>query len=86
MILIDAFKKKQIYMTSTNFKNNKIQLCLAPLSVALFFFMINACTVNRAYVQPGTIPKLAVPNPGAEEFGKALFQEICIDYDLDSDN
>ena len=76
----------QIYMTSTNFKNNKLRLCLASLSVAVFFFTINACTVKRAPAQHGTIPKLAVPSPGAEEFGKALFQELRGDYDLDSDN
>ena len=73
-------------MTSTNFKNNKIRLRLVSLSVAALFFAINACTVKRVPVQSGTIPKLAVPSPGAEEFGKALFQELRADYALDSDN
>jgi predicted Zn-dependent protease len=73
-------------MASTYSKNNKIRLYLASLSVAVFFFTINACTVKRAPAQFGTIPKLAVPSPGAEEFGKALFQELRADYDLDSDN
>ena len=76
----------QIYMTSANFKNIKIRLCLASLSLAVFFFTINACTVKHVPVQFGTIPKLAVPSPGAEDFGKALFQELLVDYDLDSDN
>ena len=73
-------------MTSTNLKNNKIQLCCASLAVAVFFFTINACTVKRAPAQFGTIPKLALPSPGAEEFGKDLLQELRVDYDLDSDN
>jgi predicted Zn-dependent protease len=73
-------------MASTYFKKNKIRLYLASLSVAVFFFTINACTVKRVPAQFGTIPKLAVPSPGAEEFGKALFQELRADYDLDSDN
>jgi hypothetical protein len=61
------------------FKNDKFRLCLASFLLSPVFFMVNACTVNRAFVQPGTIPKFAAPNPGAEGFGKALFQEICID-------
>jgi predicted Zn-dependent protease len=73
-------------MTSTNFKNNKIRLCLASFLLAVFFFTINACTVKRVPILPGTIPKLDVPSPSAEEFGKALFQELHADYDLNSDN
>jgi predicted Zn-dependent protease len=72
-------------MTSTNLKTNKIRFYLVSLSAAVFFFAINACTVKRVPVQSGTIPKLAVPSPAAEEFGKALFQELRADYDLDSD-
>jgi hypothetical protein len=68
------------------FKNDKFRLCLASLLLPPLLFTVNACTVNRAFIQPGTIPKLAVPYPGAEKFGKALIQEICIDYDIDSDN
>ena len=73
-------------MTSTNLKNNKIRLCCGSLAVTVFFFTINACTVKRAPAQFGTIPKLALPSPGAEEFGKDLLQELRVDYDLDSDN
>jgi predicted Zn-dependent protease len=54
--------------------------------VATFFFTINACTVKRAPVQPGTIPKLAAPSPGAERYGKALLQKLRADFDIDSDN
>ncbi len=67
------------------FQTYKYRICHASLSAAFLFFMLNACTVNNAFVQPGTIPKLAVPNPWDEEFGNALFQEIRVDYDLDSD-
>jgi predicted Zn-dependent protease len=73
-------------MTSADFKNNKIRLCLASLSLAVFLLTINACTVKHVPVQYGTIPKLAVPSPEAEEFGDALFQKLLADYDLDSDN
>jgi predicted Zn-dependent protease len=73
-------------MTSTNFKNNTTRISLASLALVLIFFSITACTVKRDFVRPGTIPKLAVPNPGAEKFGNALFQELCEDYDPDSDS
>ena len=42
-------------MTSADFKNSKIRLCLASLSLAVFFFTINACTVKHVPVQFGTI-------------------------------
>ena len=73
-------------MTSANYKNNKIRLSLASLALVLFFLVINACTVKPDFVRSGTIPKLAVPNAGAEEFGNALFRELCEDYDPDSDS
>ncbi len=73
-------------MNSTGFNNYKVRLSLASLSLALSFMITNACTVNRAFVQPGTIPKFAVPNPEAEEFGRDLFQELCEDYDVDSES
>ncbi len=67
-------------------RHTKIPICLAFLLVAVFFFTINACTVKRFPVQTGKIPKLAAPSPGAEEFGKNLYQELFVEYDLDSDN
>jgi predicted Zn-dependent protease len=73
-------------MISTNFKNNTTRISLASLSLVLFFLVINACTVKPDFVRSGTIPKLAVPNAEAEEFGNALFQELCEDYTLDSDS
>ncbi len=66
-------------MPATAFKNNKTRLCLASLSVVVFLFTSNACTVKRFPVQPGTIPKLAVPGPDAEKFGKDLLQELRAD-------
>ncbi len=73
-------------MTSIDFKSNSMQYCLAAIPVVVFFLTINACTVKRAPVLAGTIPKLAAPSPGSEAFGEDLFQELCADYDLDSDN
>ena len=67
-------------------EDNKFRLFIASLATALLFFSVNACTVNHAFVQPGTIPKLAAPTPDAEDFGKELYYEVCLDYDLDSDN
>ena len=68
------------------FNDTKFGCCPTSLAVAFLLIMVNACTVNHTFVQPGTIPKLAVPNSEAEEFGKDLFQELCEDFDLDSDN
>ena len=73
-------------MTSTHFENHKTRLSLASLALVLFFLVINACTVKPDFVRSGTIPKLAVPNAEAEEFGNALFQELCENYALDSDS
>jgi predicted Zn-dependent protease len=58
--------------------------CRPP--IYLISFGLSACTVQRPYVQPGKIPKYFAPNPGAEEFGNNLYQELSIEYDLDSDN
>ncbi len=73
-------------MISTLFKNHKTRLFPTSLSLALFFLVINACTVKYDFVRPGTIPKLDAPNAEAEEFGNVLFQELREDYALDSDS
>ncbi|MGD8660756.1 MAG: M48 family metalloprotease [Desulfobacterales bacterium] len=73
-------------MILDNYKNHRRRLFLVSLSMAIFFLVINACTVKSDFVRPGTIPKLAVPNAEAEEFGNALFQELCEDYVLDPDS
>ncbi len=67
-------------------RHNKISICFTFLLFTVFFFTINACTVKRIPVQSGKIPKSFVPSPGAEEFGKNLYQELSVEYDLDSDN
>jgi predicted Zn-dependent protease len=56
------------------------------LFTILMLFSLNNCAVKRAPVQPGTIPRLAVPNPGDVEFGENLFKELCENYKLDSSN
>ena len=73
-------------MTSSIFENYNTRFFLAFLSLVLFLLLMNGCTVKPAFVQPGMIPKSAVPTPGAEDFGNALFQKLCEDYDLDSDS
>ena len=73
-------------MISTHFKNLIKRFSLASLALVLSFLVINACTVKPDFVRPGTIPKLAVPNAEAEEFGNVLFRELHEDYALDSDS
>jgi predicted Zn-dependent protease len=67
-------------------RQNKIIYCFAFLLFTPVFFGLNACTVQRPYVQPGKIPKFLAPSPEAEEFGKNLYQELFVEYDLDSNN
>lgn len=64
----------------------KIKYCFAVLLFILILSGLNACTVQRPYVQPGKIPKYFAPSPRAEEFGNNLYQELSVEYDLDSDN
>ena len=52
----------------------------------VLIFSANACTVKRDFVQPGTIPKLAAPSPGAEKYGNFQFQGLRNDYDLDAES
>lgn len=73
-------------MLLINYRYKRNRVLIAAFAAAIWFLALNACTVKRAPVQPGTIPELAVPGPGDEAFGKALFEELCADYDLDSDN
>ena len=73
-------------MISTHFKNLIKRFSLASLALVLSFLVINACTVKSDFIRSGTIPKLAIANAEAEEFGNALFQELREDYALDSDS
>ena len=59
------------------------RVCLAAI---LFFILWSGCTVKRAPVQPGTIPKLAAPTPAAERYGNYLFQKVQEDFDYNSDS
>lgn len=72
-------------MALINSRHRRIRMLLAAFAAAIWFFALGACTVKRAPVQPGTIPEPTVPGPGDKAFGKALFEELCADYDLDSD-
>ena len=67
-------------------RHNKISICFVFLFFTIFFITTNACTVKRMPVQYGKIPKSFTPSPGAEAFGKNLYQKLLVEYDLDSDN
>ena len=69
-------------MNSSAIKNSQIRFGLVSFAVVSLLFALNACTVKRVPVESGTIPKLAAPSPGAESFGKQLFQKLRTDYDL----
>ena len=56
----------------------------AMMLTILILFSFANCTVKRTPIQPGTLPRLAMPNPGDLDFGENLFQELCEDYKLDS--
>ncbi len=60
------------------------KMYLMGMIAVLLLLPITACTVKRAPVQPGTIPKLAAPTPEAERYGKYLFKKVHSDYDYDS--
>ena len=47
---------------------------------------LNACTIKHRPIQPGEIPKINALNPGEEEFGKSLFEDLCEDNQLDAQN
>jgi hypothetical protein len=49
-------------------------------------FALNACTVKHRVIPTGEIPKIHALNPGEEEFGKSLFEDLCEDNQLDSQN
>ena len=73
-------------MISSYYKNSSAQVLSLSLSLAIFFLTLNACTVKRVPVEPGTIPELVAPTPAAGEFGNTLFKKLQSDYKLDSDN
>ncbi len=73
-------------MTSAKFKRNEARIYFTCLVGMVLIFSANACTVKRDFVQPGTIPKLAAPSPGAEKYGNFQFQGLRNDYDLDAES
>jgi predicted Zn-dependent protease len=66
--------------------HKRIRFFLAALPIAIWVIGSNACTVKRAPVGPGTVPELAAPGPVDEQYGKALFEELCADYNLESND
>ena len=52
----------------------------------MVFFTLNACTVKHRIVQPGEIPKINALVPGETEYGQSLFEDLCEDNKLDSQN
>ena len=68
---------------SNEYDRRTYRVCLAAV---LLLILLGGCTVKRAPVQPGTIPKLAAPTPAAERYGNYLFQKVHSDYDYDSDS
>jgi len=62
------------------------RLTFAVFFAAIVFFALNACTVKHRIIQPGEIPKINTLNPGEAEFGKSLFEDLCEDNQLDSQN
>ncbi len=50
------------------------------------FFTLNACTVKHRVIQPDEIPKINALVPGETEYGQSLFEDLCEDNKLDSQN
>jgi predicted Zn-dependent protease len=49
-------------------------------------FALNACTLKHRTIPAGEIPKIDALTPGDAEFGKSLFEDLCDDNRLDSQN
>jgi predicted Zn-dependent protease len=49
-------------------------------------FSVNACTVKHYNIPAGKIPKIDALAPEDEQFGKHLFEDLCEDNQLDSQN
>jgi predicted Zn-dependent protease len=62
------------------------KMYLTAMMAVFMLLPIAACTLKRAPVQPGTIPKLAAPTPEAKRYGKYLFEKVHSDFDYDSDS
>jgi predicted Zn-dependent protease len=49
-------------------------------------FALNACTVKHVTIPAGEIPKINALTPAEAEYGKSLFEDLCKDNRLDSQN
>ncbi len=61
------------------------RIACAVFISACFLFSINACTVKARTIEPGTIPKIDVLAPGEAAYGEHIYDNLCDDYQLDSD-
>ena len=61
------------------------RFALVVLICAGVLFSGNACTVKPRIIEPDTIPKIDVLAPGEAEYGKRLYNDLCDDYQLESD-
>ena len=53
---------------------------------AIVLFAFNACTVKHVTIPAGEIPKIDTLTPGEAEFGKSLFEDLCENNRLNSQN
>lgn len=68
------------------FNYSPYRFAFAVFFAAIVLLASNACTVKHRIIQPGEIPKINALNPGEAEFGKSLFEDLCEDNKLDSQN
>ena len=61
------------------------RIAFAVFFSAWMLFAVNACTVKARTIEPGTIPKIDVLAPGEAAFGERIYDDLCDDYQLDSD-
>jgi predicted Zn-dependent protease len=61
------------------------RIAFAVFISACFLFSMNACTVKARAIEPGTIPKIDVLAPGEAAYGEHIYDNLCDDYQLDSD-
>ena len=53
---------------------------------AMVLFTLNACTVKHVAIPAGDIPQINALTPGEAEFGRSVFEALCEDNRLDSQN
>ena len=66
--------------------NSTYRFAFAIFFAVVVFLALNACTVKHRVIQPGEIPKINALNPGEAEYGQSLFEDVCEDNKLDSQN